>query len=150
MKPYKKGHSYVEITLKDTLKGFTFTASGMYGYEYNHRLKDYDYNGGGQCLDEILKLFPNNKELKEIYKLWKLYHLNDLKAGTTKQTEHLESLGKYQSYDWACDELAKVGLLYDDSFTTGGDHINYRYGTAWLMQEIPKDDLNKIKNLIKW
>ena len=36
---------------------------------------------GGQCLDELAK-YIDCPLFKEIYRLWKNYHLNDMHAGT--------------------------------------------------------------------
>ena len=37
-----------------------------------------DIVAGGQCLDEIAPFYRNSPTFKEIYRLWKLYHLNDM------------------------------------------------------------------------
>lgn len=142
---WKKGSSVIDIELKETYKGWCFSASGLYNYQFNPSWKDWDYEGGGQCLDEIAKDYPKNKEVQLITKLWKKYHLNDMNAGSPKQTEYLKSLGEYKSYEWACEELKKVGLLYDKEFSPDEP---YQYGSAWLYREIPKDDLELIKQII--
>ena len=141
----KKGHSKVDLKLEQNTKGWCFSASGLHDYQYNRSCRDWDYQGGGQCLDSILHDHSRNKELQEIVRLWKLYHLNDLNAGTPRQTEYLESLGKYIDYDWACDELTKAGLYADAEFSPNNP---YKYGSAWLYREIPANDLTAIKNLI--
>lgn len=40
---------------------------------------------GGQCLDELKPYFTNNALFNDIYRLWKLYHLNDMHADCTHQ-----------------------------------------------------------------
>ena len=65
-----------------------------------------------------------------------------MNAGTPKQDNYLKSLGKYGSFEWACDELSKVGLLYDNSC------LGYKYGSAWLYHEIPSKDIKLIKSII--
>lgn len=141
----KKGSSYIDIELKDTDKGWCFSASGMHDYQYCRYLKDWDYQGGGQCLDTIAKDYPKNKEVQLITKLWQKYHLNDMNAGSPRQSEYLNSLGEYKDYDWACKELEKVDLLYDKEFSPNNP---YRYGSAWLFREIPESDLELIKQII--
>lgn len=76
--------------------------------------------------------------------VWDKWHLNDMKAGTPEQTAYLESLGKYESYDWACTELEKAGLLTAPHPVTGEP---YRYGTAWLKTEVPGDVLEWLRGL---
>ena len=44
---------------------------------------------GGQCLDDLLPFFTENKLFNEICRLWKLYHLNDMHA----ECEHQRELG---------------------------------------------------------
>lgn len=94
----------------------------------------------GQCLDVAQKeLNINNPTFKEIVRLWKLYHLNDMHAGDKVQEKALKQC-KDTDYKARCDFLAKKSLLV---------HNSYRYGTAWLKYDIPTDDLNKIKKLLK-
>ena len=142
----KKGSSIIEMELKKTHKGWCFSASGLHDYQFYPSFKDWDYLGAGQCLDRIAKDYPNNKEVQLIVKLWRKYHLNDMNAGSPKQTEYLATLGEYQSYEWACEELKKVDLLYDKEFSPDQP---YRYGSAWLYRDIPKKDLETIKKIIE-
>jgi len=142
----KKGSSIIEMELKETHKGWCFSASGLHDYRFYPSMRDWDYSGAGQCLNRIAKDYPKNKEVQLIVKLWRKYHLNDMNAGSPKQTEHLASLGKYESYEWACEELEKVDLLYDKEFSPDEP---YKYGSAWLYRNIPKKDLEIIKKIIE-
>lgn len=45
----------------------------------------------GQCLDQIAQ-YIDNEQFKIIYRLWKLYHLNDMHA----ECEHQEALGWFE------------------------------------------------------
>lgn len=103
---------------------------------------------GGQCLDDIYPFLKDNKLFKEIYRLWKSYHLNDLKPGTPEQMECIknhkdeidESLGFYEK------ELSLLRKYNLDVVEYEGQP--YKYGTKWLYQPIPEEDLNLIKNII--
>ena len=103
---------------------------------------------GGQCLDELVPFFKNNKLFNEVYRLWKNYHLNDLKPGTPEQMECIknhkdeidESLGFYTK---ELELLKKYGL---DVVDLNGEQ--YKYGTKWLYQPIPENDLEIIKTII--
>ena len=105
--------------------------------------KKTDIVMGGQCLDELVPFLKNNKLFMEIYRLWKLYHLNDLHTGTKKQEEFLN---KNNVKNWAndyentCEFLNKNNLLYDKGV---------KFGTTWHYWAIPKKDLEKIKRIIK-
>lgn len=76
----------VEIELKEKENGQkVFTASGNIWNRTNT-----DIICGGQCLDEISRTeIGINPKFKQIYRLWKLYHLNDMHA----ECEHQEALG---------------------------------------------------------
>tara|TARA_R110002012_G_scaffold312594_1_gene523488 strand:+ start:737 stop:1186 length:450 start_codon:yes stop_codon:yes gene_type:complete len=140
-KAYTMEYAKIEMSLRKNNKdSYVFSVSGL--AQYDKEIKDYC--SGGQNLDTILQMYPENELVKEVYRLWKLYHLNDMNAGTIEQEQHLKSLGKYQDYDWACEELKKVNL-YEIPLEQG---ITYKYGSAWLLREIPKNDLDKIKRII--
>lgn len=105
--------------------------------------KHSDIVSGGQNLDEIQKLFPDNKELKRLIDIWRKYHLNDLHAGTKKQSEALEKWKKEKQiksydYDLAVAHLKSIGL-YEDK--------GYKYGNGWLYQPLPESVITEIKEL---
>ena len=146
---YEVGHSVIDMELKESDNGLCFTASGLHDYQYDNYIDDYDYQGGGQCLDSIAKDYPDNKDVQTIVRLWNKHHLNDMNAGTPRQTKYLKRLGEYKSYDWACEELEKADLLHDKEFNYPNEKKGYRYGSAWLYREIPSKDVKQIKELIK-
>ena len=115
-----------------------------------------DYVEFGCCLESLKKHFKNNKTFNVLYRLNKLYHLNDCVAGSPQQDEYLKTLKKpdniyfqfkYKSlYDWQCEELKKVDLLYDKSFLV--DNKPYLFGSKWLKKELPNGVIEEIKELI--
>jgi len=120
----------IELQLKETPKGYVFTACGNV---WNSRHTDIIC--GGQCLDK-LGLYIKTPLFKSILKFWRLYHLNDMNAGTVKQSEALRNF--HGEYSAQCTYLEEQGLLIDNG---------YKYGSAWLFREIPHDDLEAIKAL---
>jgi hypothetical protein len=48
----------------------------------------------GQCLDDLLKLFPDNPTMKRVIAIWNQYHLNDMKAGLPEQEKAVEEIKK--------------------------------------------------------
>lgn len=130
----------VEIELKETDKGYCFSAMGAI-----HNQSRTDWLTGGQCLDNIAKYLRGNSEFMEIYRLWKLYHLNDMHAGTREQEAAIDAWkaqGNRYDYDKVCDYLKSIGL-----YEVEHDGEPYKYGHKWLYWEIPADDLEKIKAL---
>jgi len=113
---------------------------------------------GGQCLEEIKKHRAQleDKELfDEVYRLWKAYHLNGMHAGTPEQEaavkEYTNTGNKYE-YTAVCNYLKCRGL-YEINFTgkSCGRYYNnelYRYGTAWIIDDIPGGDLLRIEHII--
>ena len=101
----------------------------------------------GQCLDNVYKLIKN-ETFKKIYHFWKLYHLNDMHAGTPEQEQAIEEAlknGILESYDYtkACDYLKSVNL-----YEVMHEGKLYKYGHGWLYEEIPAEDLKAIKDLL--
>ena len=103
-------------------------------------MRHTDCVAGGQCLDDLMPFFKNNKKFSEIHRLWKSYHLNDMHAGDKEQEEYLKDnlKGRYD-YEAACELLKQAGLY---------EHDGYRYGHGWIYEPIPEDDLKIIKNLL--
>ena len=128
------------VTLEINLKGEEKPIFTVSAYVWNS--KKTDTLIGGQCLDELLPYFKNNKLFIEIYRFWKLYHLNDFHAGTKKQEEFLNyhNIKNWASeYDKTCEFLNKNNMLYDKGV---------KFGTTWHYWDIPKKDLDKIKKII--
>ena len=129
----------VEITLKEKDGKHCFSASATV---YNQTKTDI--LACGQCLDSIAKR-TKNKQFMELYRLWKLYHLNDMHAGTIEQEkaiEDWESKGNHYDYTSACDYLKSVGL-----YEVEHNGKPYKYGHAWLYWDIPEYDLKVIQAL---
>jgi len=120
-------------TVKSDLE--TFTVSG---HIWNS--KNSDCESCGQIINELAEYFP--EELKEIQRLWKKYHLNDLQAGTKKQTEAIElweSQGNKYEYTKACKYLESINLF---------DDRGYKYGHGWLYMPIEPEDLDSINRIV--
>ena len=131
------------IEVEINFDGEKFSASGNI---WNH-LKTDCYSGG-QNLDEIKKMIPNNKLFNKIYSIWKKYHLNDLTPGSPEQEKYLKSITRPDNadfYTWECEQLKKVDLLRDKSFLYNGEP--YKYGTAWLTTPIPEEVKKEIKSI---
>ena len=105
----------------------------------------------GQCIDEIANAFPLNTTIQDMREIWKRWHLNDMKAGSPQQRKHLESFPEdiwrdshNSHYEWACDILEEADLLHDKNFIHNDEP--YRYGSAWLKEEIPLEVAEKIRS----
>lgn len=94
---------------------------------------------GGQMQEGLLE-YIDNKKTRRIVKLWKRWHLNDMKAGTRLQQECLATYGKDERYDYdiACKRLADNDLYNDRG---------YKYGHAWLLEVVPDDVLIELCEL---
>ena len=134
-----QGHTAdIDITLKQNAKGQTcFSASGSIWSKRKH-----DYETCGQCLEEIAICYPHNEQVQEIVALWRLYHLNDMKAGVPAQENAIKAWlaqGNKYTYDGACEYLKSQNLYEVEG---------YKYGHAWVYSPIPKHDLKRIEALL--
>lgn len=133
----------LEIELKEKDGKSVFSSSAMV---WNSKKTDCEL--GGQCLDDLYKNFisiRNNKVFKKVYKFWKLYHLNDMHAGTIEQEKAIkewESKGNKYDYTAVCEYLKSINM-YEVEY----NGKPYKYGHAWLYQAIPEKDLKEIKEL---
>lgn len=157
----RKNHN-VEIILRLSLSNDNCFSAVANVWNFPHS----DILMGGQCFDTILNDFPEVKKnpvFMEIYDLWKNYHLNDLHAETKAQEDLLKEavkngeLNTYgaNNYKETCAYLESKDMLYDKNYLVSkkqkdGSIIKapYRYGTGWLKEEIPEQDLLRIKSLI--
>lgn len=94
------GKAQIDWELKPRKAGFVFSAQG-----------DYE-GGGGQCLDSIGELYPDDPVVKRLVQIWEAYHLNDMRAGTPAQ----RALGWGRGFDVALSvnsmtEPQKAALL---------------------------------------
>lgn len=84
--------------------------------------------------------------LKRFLEVWNAWHLNDMQAGTPRQTAEVERRkadfpGYPKShYEWALEILKEAGLQPDPD--TG-----YSYGSKWLKVEVPEDVLTWLADL---
>ena len=130
----------VELELRNTDKGIEFSACGNI---WNHI--HTDILCGGQCLDTITE-FITDPTFKEIHRLWKLYHLNSMHAGTVEQEQAIEewkAKGNRYDYTAVCEYLKSINL-----YEVEHEGKPYKYGHAWLYRAIPEADLNKIKEIM--
>lgn len=127
----------VEVALEDDSDKPVFTTSATV---WNQSQTDCIL--AGQCLDTLVPYLKNNELFMKIHRLWKLYHLNNMKAGTPKQEAAVEEYLKDHKYDYkeVCDYLESINLLEDNG---------YKYGTSWLYEPIPENDLEEIRKLLQ-
>ena len=108
-------------------------------------LVGYSKYFSGQIYD---RLTPENidfsidpKKIQEIKRIWKRWHLHDLKAGTIKQEKALSPKLRWASnYDKAIKKLKEKGLHPDRG---------YKYGSDWLVEPLPEKIEKKLRRLLK-
>lgn len=147
------------FTVENGVKKYTGQKTPEYiefsavGYIWN--TKHTDCVCGGQCLDEIYGFLKGNGNFQKIYKWWKAYHLNGMKAGTPEQQNAVSAYTKRNKYDYTavCEYLKSIGLYEVPYFgKTVGKQYNgeiYRYGTGWCVEEIPKDVIDEMIDFLK-
>ena len=129
----------VELRLTESDKGPCFAAAADV---WNPQ--GTDIVCGGQCFEALVPFIPD-PAFQEIVRLWRSYHLNDMHTGTPEQEAEVKRWldGRRYSYLAACEHLREVGLL-----TVEHEGKPYTYGTGWLYEPIPADDLAQIRHII--
>lgn len=84
-------------------------------------------------------------KVAKFLEIWREWHLNDMQAGSPRQTEFLKKNPSLKNYSDALAALEKNGLSPDIEYQHEGKP--YKYGHAWLKKEVPKDVLEWLKNL---
>ena len=112
---------------------------------------------GGQCLDEIKEFrdsLKNPELFDELYALWKEWHLNGMNAGTPEQTKAVNEWCANHQYDYTeiVEHLKELGL-YEVPYTgkaIGKEYNNelYRYGSAWLIRELPDEVVKRVTEIL--
>ena len=100
------GKATIDWSLEEKENGAEFSASGSYD------------GGGGQCLEGIAKAYPTDAKVQEIVKVWRLYHLNGMNAGTREQAAAIDKAKaegnpddwRLNHYDKAVAALKAAGL----------------------------------------
>ncbi len=108
------------------------------------------YVGGGQCVDTVRDVYQHGtlaipyKQARKLVRIWERWHLNDMRAGCEHQRTagwnhsiKLESdwgEGQRNMAIWMPRKEHPRGLLSEPCWVCG-----YKYGTSWLMEELPAD-----------
>lgn len=99
--------------------------------------------------------------IARFFDVWERWHLNHMKAGSPAQTAWLEANPipadetRYPAshYEVASAKLAAAGLNPDPDFLYSGPNSRpaephpYKYGEAWLREEVPADVLDFLASL---
>jgi hypothetical protein len=107
---------------------------------------------GGQCVEDVAAMFPENEKAQRMAAIWKRWHLNYMRAGSPAQHEWLrenpidpaEYAYPKSHYDVVSAKLEAAGLNPDPGYIYNGKP--YKYGHAWLMEEIPPRVANEIRS----
>ena len=137
----------IDMELHNHKEGLVLSIRGNV-WNHNHS----DVLMCGQCLDELLPYFKEDEKFLFIYDMWKKYHLNDLHAGTPEQETLLKEavkngeLSSYgaNNYKETCEYLKQHNL-----YEVEVKGKPYRYGSGWLFEEIPLEDLAKMVYFIE-
>jgi hypothetical protein len=125
-----------------------------------------DIDMGGQMQDTIaampledLRILGSERD--RLLELWNRWHLNDMRAGCEHQraeewdkrpidpTKPTDTYGRHfdgQTQDsWNLLGWVRPSEHPDGLMTKPCPECGYRYGTAWLTEEVPADVLNELK-----
>lgn len=102
----------------------------------------------GQCVDSIRELAEEHDAAPviAICDQWERWHLNDMKAGTRRQSEFLATVPQVSEYTEKSEALHRAGLNPDAGTAKGK---SYKYGSAWLFEPLPDDLEGKLTALFE-
>jgi hypothetical protein len=152
----------IEITLQKKSKGLVLSICGNV---WNHihtdliqcgqiqdtfkeALNHYEMLSAGDH-PTFTKLFVNYKKLRQLLTIWDKWNLNDLNAGCIHQRiakwdevklDDTKPLTQDNMATWTTPDKNPKGLL-----TVPCTICGYKYGTAWLLEELPQDIIQFVK-----
>lgn len=105
----------------------------------------------GQCRDALQRITTYSPgwdaaQCAELAAIWDRWHLNDMRAGSPAQQSYLREhpvTDRQNYYTAARKALAVVGLHPDPNHRGRGED-GYRYGEAWLREDVPADVLSRL------
>lgn len=109
--------------------------------------RKFDCDVCGQCVDTVAGYFPNDAKAQRMLVIWRRWHLNDMRAGSPAQEAFLRDnpiIDRLHYFEAACGALVAAGLQPDPNHIHAGKP--YRYGTAWLMEDLPSDVREEIES----
>ena len=101
-------------------------------------ISGYSVDRGGQIYDFLLsKEFKplKNFNVKRLVEIWKRWHLNDLRPGCIHQEKPIRGK-EWDTLEW--ERLTKMCPK------------GYRYGSKWLVEELPEDIINEVIELLNF
>lgn len=144
---YGRGRAYCDAYITWTFDGKKFSMCAEVW-----RPSKSDIIMGGQCVGEVAAMFPKDKKAQRMVEIWKRWHLNDMKAGSPAQEmwlrenpiDPVEYTYPKDHYTVASTKLEAAGLNPDPDYLHNGEP--YKYGHAWLKEEIPAEVAAEIKS----
>lgn len=97
------------------------------------------YISGGQIVDSLAEVVKfaqgwDRRSVDELAALWRRWHLNDMRAGCA----HVEPVYEIDRYGQRVPSL---------DHTPACALTGYRYGHAWLVEELPEEVVAYVKSL---
>lgn len=122
-----------------------------------------DAFSSGQNLEEIATYFPHDKRVLRLVEIWRVWHLNDMKAGCEHQraegwdnrpidpSKPTNTYGKHFEGQKQ-DSWNLLGWIRPDEHPDGllgkpCPVCDYKYGTAWLTEPLPLEVVVELNGL---
>lgn len=111
--------------------------------------------GAGQCgIDEDFAPgdYWDDQMVGRLRDIWDRWHLNGMRPGSPNQEDwkranpYDRDRHGHDHYAWVTGALTQAGLNPDPNFARA-DGKPYRYGSAWLYEEVPADVLEWLYHL---
>ena len=90
--------------------------------------------GWGQLMGSLREHFGDDAKAQAVLKVWKRWHLNDMRPGNEAQERFLDAHGR-RGYNYDCKVLKDAGMLVN---------AGYKYGSGWVKEELPQSVIEEI------
>jgi len=104
----------------------------------------YTTLGAGQMIYEVLDVVSDSKmsgeDLNQLHWVWINHHLNGLIPGTEKQMERRNELAS-QGVDVSASNYGEYSKMIDDD-------NGYKYGSSWLIRDVPSKDIASVLEIL--
>lgn len=151
-----RGRKVNEVTIEITLEDGRLSMRGSI-WDARH----YDILSGGNY-DDIAALFPYDAKVQRMVEVWKRWHLNHMHAGCEHQraegwnkrpidpSKPLNVYGRHfpgQRHDsWNMLVCVRPDEHPDGLLTKPCPACGYKYGTAWLREELPAEIIREVES----
>jgi hypothetical protein len=129
----------MDIDLHHCDEYYSLSMSADIYERHNGRWKDVSW---GQNSEWVRKILAENQFAQKMCDVWDRWNMNGLRAGNREQEKWIKNNIKCSS---SYEEISAF-LEQNQLFIIEKPLMNYKYGSAWLVEKIPEEIIKEIKS----